>query len=52
MAKDKEKLDEPSLGLAPKLVRTIFVLVRSIRESRVSILIVEQNARGALNSCR
>lgn len=41
-------LDEPSLGLAPKLVRIIFDLVREIRETGVSILIVEQNARAAL----
>ncbi len=42
-------LDEPSLGLAPKMIRTIFSLVREIRETGVSILIVEQNARAALN---
>jgi len=41
-------LDEPSLGLAPKLVKLIFDLVAQIREQGVSILIVEQNARGAL----
>jgi branched-chain amino acid transport system ATP-binding protein len=41
-------LDEPSLGLAPKLVKAIFDLVRAIRETGVSILIVEQNARAAL----
>jgi branched-chain amino acid transport system ATP-binding protein len=41
-------LDEPSLGLAPKLVKAIFDLVKAIRETGVSILIVEQNARAAL----
>lgn len=41
-------LDEPSLGLAPKLIRTIFDLVVAIRAAGVSILIVEQNARAAL----
>ena len=41
-------LDEPSLGLAPKLVRLIFDLVSRIRETGVSLLIVEQNARAAL----
>lgn len=41
-------LDEPSLGLAPKLVKTIFDLVKTICETGVSILIVEQNARAAL----
>ncbi|MGQ9371611.1 ABC transporter ATP-binding protein [Azospirillum sp. ST 5-10] len=41
-------LDEPSLGLAPKLVALIFDLVQRIRSEGVSILIVEQNARAAL----
>jgi branched-chain amino acid transport system ATP-binding protein len=41
-------LDEPSLGLAPMLVKAIFDLVRQIRSTGVSILIVEQNARAAL----
>jgi len=41
-------LDEPSLGLAPLLVRTIFETVREINRSGVTILLVEQNARAAL----
>ncbi len=41
-------LDEPSLGLAPKIVALIFDLVQRIRGEGVSILIVEQNARAAL----
>jgi branched-chain amino acid transport system ATP-binding protein len=41
-------MDEPSLGLAPKLVRQIFDLVVTIRDAGTSILLVEQNARAAL----
>jgi len=41
-------LDEPSLGLAPLIVREIFRIVASLRESGVAILLVEQNARAAL----
>ncbi|MGD8462609.1 MAG: ABC transporter ATP-binding protein [Anaerolineae bacterium] len=41
-------LDEPSLGLAPILVKTIFDTIRAIQERGVTILLVEQNARAAL----
>jgi len=41
-------LDEPSLGLAPLIVREIFRVIRSLRERGVSLLLVEQNARVAL----
>jgi len=41
-------LDEPSLGLAPVLVRRIFEVITEIKESGVTILLVEQNARMAL----
>ena len=41
-------LDEPSLGLAPRLVRLIFDLVLRIRDAGTAILLVEQNARAAL----
>lgn len=41
-------LDEPSLGLAPLLVRDIFRTLRQINEQGVTILLVEQNARAAL----
>lgn len=41
-------LDEPSLGLAPLLVRRIFETIRRINEQGVSILLVEQNANMAL----
>ena len=43
-------LDEPSLGLAPLIVRDIFRIVAGLRELGVSILLVEQNARAALES--
>jgi branched-chain amino acid transport system ATP-binding protein len=41
-------LDEPSLGLAPLIVREIFRIVADLRETGVTILLVEQNARAAL----
>ena len=41
-------LDEPSLGLAPKIVKAIFDLVERIRSEGLSILIVEQNAKSVL----
>ena len=43
-------LDEPSLGLAPLIVREIFRAIASLREIGVSILLVEQNARAALQT--
>ncbi|MGB3423656.1 MAG: ABC transporter ATP-binding protein [Castellaniella sp.] len=43
-------LDEPSLGLAPLIVREILSIVRALREDGVSILLIEQNARAALES--
>jgi branched-chain amino acid transport system ATP-binding protein len=41
-------LDEPSLGLAPMLVKAIFDTVREINARGVTVLLVEQNARAAL----
>jgi branched-chain amino acid transport system ATP-binding protein len=41
-------LDEPSLGLAPLIVREIFHIVQRLREGGTSILLIEQNARAAL----
>ena len=43
-------LDEPSLGLAPLMVKQILEIVRGLRDDGVSILLVEQNARAALES--
>ncbi len=43
-------LDEPSMGLAPKLIHEIFnIIVQLHKEQRISILLVEQNAKLALN---
>ena len=42
-------LDEPSLGLSPLLVREIFNIIKTINKEKVTILLVEQNARMALN---
>jgi len=41
-------LDEPSLGLAPMLVKAIFETIEEINQGGVTILLVEQNARAAL----
>jgi len=41
-------LDEPSLGLAPQVVQTIFHIIREINASGTTILLVEQNAHMAL----
>ena len=43
-------LDEPSLGLAPRIVGEIFSIIADLRATGVSILLVEQNARAALNA--
>jgi branched-chain amino acid transport system ATP-binding protein len=41
-------LDEPSMGLAPRMVQLVFRWIRDIRDDGVTVLLVEQNARGAL----
>ncbi|MBV8618040.1 MAG: ABC transporter ATP-binding protein [Curvibacter sp.] len=41
-------LDEPSLGLAPLVVKEIFAIIETLRQTGVTILLVEQNARAAL----
>nr|WP_322787166.1 ABC transporter ATP-binding protein [Deinococcus grandis] len=43
-------LDEPSLGLAPIIVREIFSIIRDLNAQGVTILLVEQNARLAMNA--
>lgn len=42
-------LDEPSLGLAPKLVKSIFDTIEEINKKGVTVLLVEQNAKAALS---
>ena len=41
-------MDEPSLGLAPIMVKKIFEVVRQLNEEKLSILLVEQNLRSSL----
>ena len=41
-------LDEPSLGLAPLIVKDIFTIIETLRKTGVTIVLVEQNARAAL----
>jgi branched-chain amino acid transport system ATP-binding protein len=43
-------LDEPSLGLAPKIVRDVFRIIADLKKTGVSILLVEQNARARCRS--
>jgi len=42
-------LDEPSMGLAPRLVEDIFAKVRELKQARTTIFLVDQNARAALS---
>jgi branched-chain amino acid transport system ATP-binding protein len=44
-------LDEPSMGLAPLIVHTIFEAIRAITAEGVTLLLVEQNAKLALETC-
>ena len=51
MAKPKLLLlDEPSLGLAPLITRDILATISRLRETGLSVLLIEQNARAALKS--
>lgn len=42
-------MDEPSMGLSPKLVKEIFSIIRNLHEQDITILLVEQNAKMALS---
>lgn len=44
-------LDEPSMGLAPIIVNQIYSLIKKIKESGITVLLVEQNAKKALSIC-
>ena len=44
-------MDEPSLGLAPLVVRDIFSIIRTINENGITVLLIEQNANMALKTC-
>jgi branched-chain amino acid transport system ATP-binding protein len=44
-------LDEPSMGLAPLMVQKIFETIRAVAQEGVTLLLVEQNARLALETC-
>ena len=49
MAKPKLlMLDEPSLGLAPLVIKDLFAIIRQIKEAGVNVLLIEQNAKAAL----
>ena len=45
-------LDEPSMGLAPLMVQKVFEVIRAVAAQGVTILLVEQNARLALEVCQ
>jgi branched-chain amino acid transport system ATP-binding protein len=44
-------LDEPSMGLAPIVVQKIFETIRTVAREGVTLLLIEQNARLALQTC-
>jgi branched-chain amino acid transport system ATP-binding protein len=44
-------LDEPSMGIAPLIVREIFQVIKQLNETGTTVLLVEQNARAALKIC-
>ena len=44
-------MDEPSLGLAPLVVKDIFKIIRTLKETGMTVLLIEQNANAALHAC-
>ena len=44
-------MDEPSLGLAPLVVKDIFMIIRTLKSTGMTVLLIEQNANAALHAC-
>ncbi|MBR7174950.1 MAG: ABC transporter ATP-binding protein [Clostridia bacterium] len=44
-------MDEPSLGLAPLVVKDIFRIIQTLKETGLTVLLIEQNANAALHAC-
>ncbi|MDO5436398.1 MAG: ABC transporter ATP-binding protein [Clostridia bacterium] len=44
-------MDEPSLGLAPLVVKDIFRIIRTLKDTGMTVLLIEQNANAALHTC-
>ena len=44
-------MDEPSLGLAPLVVKDIFQIIQTLKETGMTVLLIEQNANAALHAC-
>lgn len=45
-------MDEPSLGLAPMVVRDIFSIIKTLNKEGITILLIEQNANAALRAAK
>ena len=44
-------MDEPSLGLAPLVVKDIFKIIQTLKSTGMTVLLIEQNANAALHAC-
>ena len=44
-------MDEPSLGLAPLVVKDIFMIIQTLKSTGMTVLLIEQNANAALHAC-
>ena len=45
------RMDEPSLGLAPLVVKDIFTIIQTLKSTGMTVLLIEQNANAALHTC-